>query len=274
MARIRARRRAHGSASSSSRTPVRRPSEQAVFVPPPDVREEPVLAPAPKPAPAPPVTPPSNPTPAPDLEPEMVQDALSFPAPKRSHSPPEAHEAVTPPLDASAPAVTVVVPDQAQPNQDPNSQSPSLPLKRASPTADEEDEARKRARVEEPVVKTETEAEVKMEVDDSLGGAGQGGGAAGEEDEEEEDGFIEVGPDGLRTVRDCVDAVFDADEGYVCLFCKARYDADALKGVESAAPQGMGGASMEELAQHCEVEHAFAWNLLRTNVNPRSSESQ
>ncbi|KAJ7044626.1 hypothetical protein C8F04DRAFT_1068923 [Mycena alexandri] len=217
------------------------------------------------------------PVPAPLPELEVMQESTAPPpvpaAPDRSHSPPDAHEAVTPPLGiTSAPAVTVVVSGQ-QPQQD----SPSL--KRASPNADDEEgeEARKRARVEEqPAVKmeidTERDVEVKTEVDGSVGasGTGSGSGQGGEEEEEEEEGFIELDEDGLRTVSDCVDAVFDPDDGFVCQFCQARYDQDAAEGVASAAPQSMAGASIEELAQHCEVEHTYAWNLLRTNVNPAS----
>ncbi|KAJ7780950.1 hypothetical protein B0H16DRAFT_602815 [Mycena metata] len=214
---------------------------------------------------------PESTAPLPELE--VMQEPAAPPpvpaVPDRSHSPPDTHEAVTPPHGAaSEPAVVVAVPGQ-QPLQD----SPSL--KRASPNADDEDgeEARKRARVAEPVkMEMDTvEAKVKTEVDDSLGAGPVGSSRqGGEEEDEEDEGFIELDADGFRTVSDCVDAVFDPDDGFVCQFCQARYDQDAAEGVASAAPQSMASASIEDLAKHCEVEHAYAWNLLRTNVNPAS----
>ncbi|KAJ6490298.1 hypothetical protein C8R47DRAFT_1124134 [Mycena vitilis] len=160
-------------------------------------------------------------------EEEVVPDMLDIQdgsAPQDAGSPPEAHEAVTPPLDA--PPAVALAPDEEAP-----------------------------------------EPEVKMEVVDSDDGPDE----LEDDDDEDEDGnevgYIEVGPDGLRTVRDCVAAVFDPDEDPdVCRFCKARYDADTGNGVPSAPPPRMAGASLEQRAEHCQTEHEFAWDLLRRNT--------
>lgn len=48
--------------------------------------------------------------------------------------------------------------------------------------------------------------------------------------------------------------------------CRARYKADARDGVPSEEPQGRVGATTEELAAHCEAEHAYAWDMLRRDV--------
>ncbi|KAJ7180394.1 hypothetical protein C8R43DRAFT_1117695 [Mycena crocata] len=166
-------------------------------------------------------------------------------APHQSSTPPEAHEAVTPPPQLyNAAGGRVMFASESQPN------------KRASPEADGED-PRKKARldVEEPVV-------VKMEVDATERRLSE----PADGDDDDEDGYemeyIEIGDDGLRTVLDCVNAVFDDIEGArVCLFCKARYD----EGV-STPPHRYVNATLEELAAHCMAEHEVPWNTLRNNV--------
>ncbi|KAJ7682496.1 hypothetical protein DFH06DRAFT_1119728 [Mycena polygramma] len=157
-------------------------------------------------------------------EEEAVPEMQDAGVPQDAGSPPEAHEAVTPPLDAP-PAVALALPGESH---------------------------------EEP-----PEPEVKMEVDSDDGDDE----LEDDDDDGNEVGYIEVGPDGLRTVRDCVAAVFDPDEDPdVCRFCKARYDADTGNGVPSAPPPRMAGASLEERAEHCQMEHEFAWDLLRRNT--------
>jgi hypothetical protein len=118
-------------------------------------------------------------------------------------SPSEVHEAVTPPLG--------VPPDVALASDS---------LKRVSPGVDEDD-PRKRARTEEEV-EEEQKPVVKMEVDSERGGAEEEDEDEDDEDDEDgnEVGYIEVGPDGLRTVRDCVSAVFDPERNFVCRFCE------------------------------------------------------
>lgn len=75
-------------------------------------------------------------------------------------------------------------------------------LKRAGPDAADGEGPHKRVHIDvkEPVV-----GEVIDNTDD--------------DDEEEEVEFIEVGKDGLRTVQDCIRAVFPRGGGFVCQFC-------------------------------------------------------
>ncbi|KAJ6628919.1 hypothetical protein B0H10DRAFT_1777466 [Mycena sp. CBHHK59/15] len=86
-----------------------------------------------------------------------------------------------------------------------------------------------------------------------------------DDDDDLEDHLIEIGPDGLRTVSDCVAAVFDPDEenpcALICAFCVHRH---TTQGGES--PDRFIGATIEGLAAHCMEEHETAWGLLRANV--------
>ncbi|KAJ6538528.1 hypothetical protein DFH09DRAFT_1177148, partial [Mycena vulgaris] len=182
--------------------------------------------------------------------PEMQEDVVlpdAPPEPQEAGTPPEAHEAITPP---------------PHPVHRPDVMLESDALKRASPRLDGED-PRKQAHT--------LVVEVKMEVDsDAAQHQARLGGDEEEEDEEDDEdgpevGYIEIGPDGLRTVADCVTAVFDPDQGMVCRFCMARYNADMRDGVPSEAPQPHEDASVEQLAAHCEAEHGYAWDMLRRN---------
>ncbi|KAJ7498637.1 hypothetical protein FB451DRAFT_1202594 [Mycena latifolia] len=164
-----------------------------------------------------------------------MQDDAAAPEQQEVGTPPEAHEAITPPPHAPPERPAVLLPSDS--------------LKRGSPDVDGED-PRKRPRTEE--------VDVKMEVDEDAG-------RLGDDDEDEEDeeddgnevGYIELGPDGLRTIPDL---------RMVCRFCMARYKQDMEDEVPSEPPQGLAGASVDELAAHCEAEHGFAWSLLRQNV--------
>jgi hypothetical protein len=125
-----------------------------------------------------------------DVVPEM-QDRGSPPALPDASSPPEPHEALTPPLASSTFGVAVA----ADVSSSVNGNAGDL------------------SRVKEEETPT-----VKMEIDDGRGG--------GEEDEEEEDDdgnevdYIELDQDGLRTIKDCVAAMFDPENNYVCRFCR------------------------------------------------------
>ncbi|KAK7061988.1 hypothetical protein R3P38DRAFT_2832734 [Favolaschia claudopus] len=120
--------------------------------------------------------------------------------------------------------------------------------------------------VDVPPVKEENQSPiVKMEVDES--GAGEDDG---DDDEEEEGGneidYIELGPDGLRTVEDCIAAIFTPKNNYVCRFCESRYNTDLSNGIQSEPPIAMPSATVAERAAHCVEEHEFVWNIMRTNV--------
>ncbi|KAF7355576.1 hypothetical protein MSAN_01474800 [Mycena sanguinolenta] len=147
-------------------------------------------------------------------------------------SPPEVHEAVTPPVDASSAFSVAVAEDASSGINGDGSVVASL--------------------------KEEVEPTVKMEVDDDVGGDGA--------DEEEEEEDVELGPDGLRTARDCVATIFDADRNYICEFCETRHKSDLEKGLPSEPPPEMPNATMEELVAHCEKEHEYVWNILRRNA--------
>ncbi|KAJ7129377.1 hypothetical protein C8R44DRAFT_76600 [Mycena epipterygia] len=173
------------------------------------------------------------------------------PEPQESNSPPEAHEAITPPrsteeafsaesLNRASPGVDM---DDEDPRKEAHAKKPSVKME-----VDDPELAPQQTRV------AENEGDMDVDTDES-------------EDDEDDDGQdIEIGPDGLRTVADCVSVVFDSDEGLVCRFCMARYNADARDGVASEEPQGLVGATTEELAAHCEAEHGYAWGMLRSNV--------
>ncbi|KAJ7639114.1 hypothetical protein FB45DRAFT_420879 [Roridomyces roridus] len=192
--------------------------------------------------------------------PPVLDSAASPPPPPRDAdpaTPPEAHEAITPPPTTTAPPAVV----------EPES------LKRVSPDVDNGD-SRKRMRmseseeaVKEPVVKMEemnpTPPAGSDEDEDDLDDDEEEGD---DDDDESGLGFIEVGPDGLRTVKDCLSAIFPRDNGFVCMFCAARYKDDLEKGEESEAPMGMGDSTMEEQEAHCLAEHDHAWELLRSNT--------
>ncbi|KAF7352530.1 hypothetical protein MVEN_01218000 [Mycena venus] len=196
------------------------------------------------PQPAPPAPPEMAVDGAPDVDmqvdapPETLQDDGAPPEPQDPGSPPEAHEALTPPLDSSgALGVTVA----ADPSPGVNGDGGAV--------------ARVKAEEEAPTV--------KMEVDED-------GGDEEEDEDEEEDGnevdYIELGPDGLRTAKDCVAAVFDPDKNFVCRFCEARHNADLLAGIQSEPPPEMPNATLEERAAHCETEHEHVWGILRRNI--------
>ncbi|KAK7000998.1 hypothetical protein R3P38DRAFT_3613112 [Favolaschia claudopus] len=158
-------------------------------------------------------------------------------------SPAEAHEAVTPVDVSRTLSVAVAADTEAD--------------VRPSGSVD----------VDVPPVKEENQSPiVKMEVDES--GAG---GDDDEDDEEEEEGgneidYIELGPDGLRTVEDCIAAIFTPKNNYVCRFCESRYDTDLRNGIQSEPPIAMPSATVAERAAHCVEEHEFVWNIMRTNV--------
>ncbi|CAA7259635.1 unnamed protein product [Cyclocybe aegerita] len=83
------------------------------------------------------------------------------------------------------------------------------------------------------------------------------------EDEEEGEGLVEVGPDGLRLVKDCLEDLFDEDEelpGHrTCRLCSVRH----RKGLISEPPTAFVNATDEELEAHCLAEHDQVWEVLR-----------
>ncbi|KAJ6515574.1 hypothetical protein C8R45DRAFT_212567 [Mycena sanguinolenta] len=175
-----------------------------------------------------------------DVAPETPMDVASetetqmdvVPEMQDASSPPEVHEAVTPPVDASS-AFAVAVADALSGVDGDGGVVRSLKAEEEEPT-------------------------VKMEVDEDAGGDGA--------DEEEEEEDVEVGPDGLRTVRDCVATIFDADRNYICQFCESRHKSDLAEGRPSEPPPEMPNATLEELVTHCEQEHDYVWNILRRSV--------
>ncbi|KAF5388127.1 hypothetical protein D9615_000482 [Tricholomella constricta] len=90
-------------------------------------------------------------------------------------------------------------------------------------------------------------------------------GVQEEDDEESEDGDIEIGPDGLRLVEDCLGALIDDDEEneevQTCRLCMARF-----KMGYASEPKPFLRATTEELVQHCSIEHHDAWDALRRTV--------
>nr|GAT53625.1 predicted protein [Mycena chlorophos] len=225
--------------------------------------------------------------PQPQLEPEPDTDAdVPMPGPEDTPSPAqdcgtssssEGHEAITPP--------------------------PQLPLqpslKRPSTEredVDEDDDPRKRPRVEDGVAADTDGVKVKREMLDEAEGMGTdteqvmplaaAAATAATQKEtlkvepmtEEEKGrrmaeaeaavdneFVEVGPDGKRTKEDCVEQMFDAD--LVCMFCRRR----ALA-VHEPVPPSWADKTIEERIEHCETEHEPVWEILRNMVGEEEDE--
>ncbi|KAG5342543.1 hypothetical protein C0989_000671 [Termitomyces sp. Mn162] len=86
-----------------------------------------------------------------------------------------------------------------------------------------------------------------------------------ENSENSEDEEIQVGPDGLRLVEDCLPALIEDDEENAemktCKLCTARF-----KLGYAAEPKPFVNATTEELVQHCISEHQSAWERLRNTV--------
>ncbi|KAF8076480.1 hypothetical protein FPV67DRAFT_1664741 [Lyophyllum atratum] len=85
------------------------------------------------------------------------------------------------------------------------------------------------------------------------------------DDEESEDGDIEIGPDGLRTVEDCISALMDDDEEndelQTCQLCVVRFKRGYMN-----EPKPFLRATTDELVQHFTSEHSDAWETIRRSV--------
>ncbi|KAF7290965.1 hypothetical protein HMN09_01275200 [Mycena chlorophos] len=218
------------------------------------------------------------------LEPEPDADAdVPMPGPEDTPSPAqdsgtssssEGHEAITPP---------------PQPPMQPSLKRPST----ERDDVDEDDDPRKRPRVEDGVAADTDGVQVKREMLDEAEGMGtdteqvmpQAASAATQNEtlkaepmtEEEKDRrmaeaeaaadneFVEVGPDGKRTKEDCVEQMFDAD--LVCMFCRRR----ALA-VHEPVPPSWADKTIEQRIEHCETEHEPVWEILRNMVGEEDDE--
>jgi len=154
-------------------------------------------------------------------------------------------------------------------------------LKRDSPTQSEGhydtiEQLQKRPRLEGPHIELATNIPIEPVADDTEDTI--------QMDIEEDEDFIEVGPDGLRLVNDCIFDLFGEEDGEgrycklcmsvsylrlsVCSFsfsnfyfsarCDMGYHVDPLKPFVNA--------TNDELLEHCMTEHAEAWDALRHSV--------
>jgi heme/copper-type cytochrome/quinol oxidase subunit 3 len=106
--------------------------------------------------------------------------------------------------------------------------------------------------------------------------------------DEDEDDIVEVGPDGLRLVEDCISGLFgDEDEvekgkGRYCKLCLSVFISSPIRlfisllifyssarrtmGYRTDSPKPFVNATNDELQEHCLTEHAEAWETLRQTV--------
>ncbi|KAF8812310.1 hypothetical protein BYT27DRAFT_6413485 [Phlegmacium glaucopus] len=132
-------------------------------------------------------------------------------------------------------------------------------LKRGTPTQSEghhDEQLQKRPRLEGSQLELTTNIPIEFVADgteDTI-----------QMDVEEDDEVIEVGPDGLRLVEDCIFDLFgeEGGEGRNCKLCIARRDMGYH--VEPLKP--FVNATNDELLEHCVTEHAEAWDTLRHSV--------
>ncbi|KAF8165478.1 hypothetical protein B0H34DRAFT_671312 [Crassisporium funariophilum] len=84
------------------------------------------------------------------------------------------------------------------------------------------------------------------------------------EDNESDEEEVEVGPDGLRLVKDCIAGLFGEEEGGIrnCKLCAVRHD----RGYLPEPPKPFVNATEDQLVDHCVKEHAEAWEALRNDV--------
>ena len=103
----------------------------------------------------------------------------------------------------------------------------------------------------------------------------------------DKDDVVEVGPDGLRLVNDCISDLFgeegEGEEGKgrycklcmsvlnlhlsVCLFSSTFYiSVRRTMGYLTDSPKPFVNATNDELQEHCMTEHAEAWDTLRQTV--------
>ncbi|KAJ3508652.1 hypothetical protein NLJ89_g5630 [Agrocybe chaxingu] len=161
---------------------------------------------------------------SPVFQPEPVQLAPSYPEPQTSITPP------------SSPAA---VPPTSLPPPPPGPSSPILALAEEAPTT---------TNLPPPPPPPPPPAQ---DEDQEM------------EDEEEGEGLVEVGPDGLRLVKDCLEELFEEDEdspGHrMCRLCTVRHQ----KGLISEPPTAFVNATDEELEAHCLAEHDQVWEVLR-----------
>lgn len=84
--------------------------------------------------------------------------------------------------------------------------------------------------------------------------------------ESDDDEIIEVGPDGLRVVSDCLESLLiqngENDAVRTCRLCDARF----RMGYVTVAREPFVNATEDELVLHFTSEHAEAWHALRTEV--------
>lgn len=157
-------------------------------------------------------------------------------------------------------------------------------LKRDSPTESEShhdvtEQLQKRPRLESPQLELKTSPSIEPIADDT-------------EDTDQmdidKDEVVEVGPDGLRLVNDCISDLFgeegEGEEGKgrycklcmsvlylhpsVCLFSFSTFYFSVRRtmGYLTDPPKPFVNATNDELQEHCVTEHAEAWDTLRQTV--------
>lgn len=84
----------------------------------------------------------------------------------------------------------------------------------------------------------------------------------GDEHEGSEDDLIELGPDGLRLVKDCLAELFHEpkeDGSVICKLCEYRH----AHGYQEEPPVQFVNPTDQQLEDHCVTEHEAAWSNLR-----------
>ena len=168
-------------------------------------------------------------------------------------------------------------------------------LKRDSPTQSEEghhdpiEQLLKRPRLEGPQLDLTTDIPIEPVMDGTEVVTVQ---MDIDEDEDEDEDVVEVGPDGLRLVKDCISSLFgeegegegegEGGKGRYCKLCMSvlylcasvcvfsfstfYFSARRDMGYRADPPKPFVNATDDELQEHCMTEHAEAWEDLRNSV--------
>ncbi|CAK5275347.1 unnamed protein product [Mycena citricolor] len=150
---------------------------------------------------------------------------VDSPLSRRPESPPEVHEAITPP--SSGPPVTVAV------------------------STDER-------RGDEIVVVEHPPLAVKMEVDESAEDGMQEDDMEDMDEDDENEVEVRLGPDGLRLVEDSINEIFGDETGSICGFCTFIRDSGL-----PTEDIDFTNKTLEEKVAHCITSHPDSWDAFR-----------
>ncbi|KAF5322360.1 hypothetical protein D9619_000493 [Psilocybe cf. subviscida] len=168
--------------------------------------------------------------------------------------PPSAHHLQSSPLTAQrSPELPVEVKQPINPPVTPaqsQSPQPSKPVEQLSKQEIVPEAEGMAVDFEQPNKPDSAEASMEEDATEKAG-----------KDDDDDGEIVQVGPDGLRLVSDCLDELFGTDRTgtFICKFCVVRHKMNLMSG----PPVIYESPSDEALAQHLMADHKAAWDRAR-----------